>query len=126
MYLSFVVHGDLNENHWVRRVSQLYVVLHWLPFVTFLGLSPEQLHQSYDNAHVDPLNEHHHRHDQAQKHCQSQQRDNQWRFDLIPNQCKLCGEVIFGPLERFRDNGTGRKTIHWNRFDVRRRKESDE
>jgi len=69
MNLSFVVHGDLNEDHWVRRVSQLYVVLHWLPFVTFLGLSHEQLHQSYDNTHVDPLYKHHYRHDQAQKHC---------------------------------------------------------
>lgn len=75
-YFFLVVHGDLDENHWVGRVAELHVVLHRLPFVLFLRLPAEQFDEDDDDTHVNPLNEEHQGHGQAHKHCNSQKRDD--------------------------------------------------
>ncbi|XP_057969603.1 factor of DNA methylation 1-like [Malania oleifera] len=76
------------------------VVFYGLPFVTFFWFSAEELDQNDDNTHVNPLDEEHQRHDQAQDNCDSHEKDDQRGFDLTPNQSHLHRNVISGPLKR--------------------------
>ena len=119
-YLSFVVHWDLDQDHGITRVSQLNVLLQRLPLVTLLGSSTEQLHQANHKPHVHPLHQHHNRHAQAHKHCNSQQWHHHWLLHLAPNQTHLGRNVIPRPFKRFHLKKTNTKTSKPHEMDFRK------
>ena len=60
--LSFVEHGDLDEDHREVGASKLFIVVNGLELVAFLRFFPEELDEDDDDSHVDPLTQQHERH----------------------------------------------------------------
>nr|GMD83425.1 hypothetical protein Iba_chr14aCG4980 [Ipomoea batatas] len=83
----------------------------WLVNANHL-FSSKELHEGDDDSHVHSLHEQHDRHQQAEKHCDSEEGDDQWGFELRPDYAHLAAQIIPPAGKRVRKKRRRGKPVH--------------